>query len=174
MNNRDNSKAISILKFLTFSLFFAVFMMIMMLTFQKSSETLALSSTITSHLKTALVQSGISFRDIAWVNEGNVRRLAHVCEYFVLGVTALFALTAVYRNYFYTVPSSLVVCALVSYGDQLIKGVLPTREFDYVDLYLDLLGYVMGICVALIVLLLGKLVISSTVILVRSLMTKKQ
>lgn len=172
MNNRDNTRIINILKCLTFSLFLAVFMTIMMLTFQKSSETLALSGTITAHIKSALIESGISFRDIAWVNEGNVRRLAHVCEYFVLGVTALFALTAVYRNYFYTVPSALVVCALVSYGDQLVKGVLPTREFDYVDLYLDLLGYVMGICLALIILLLGRLIISSTVMLVRSLKAK--
>lgn len=38
----------------------------------------------------------------------------------------------------------LVFCTGVSFVDQLIKGVLPGREFDWSDMLFDFVGYVVG------------------------------
>lgn len=45
-----------------------------------------------------------------------------------------------------------MLCVAVSLMDQIVKGILPGREFDWRDMPFDLIGYVIGILVMAIVL----------------------
>ena len=45
-----------------------------------------------------------------------------------------------------------MLCVAVSLLDQIVKWILPGREFDFVDMRFDLIGYVIGILVMAIVL----------------------
>lgn len=77
----------------------------------------------------------------------NIRKLGHIPEYLTLGITMTFAWYVTDRRWMYL--RSLLLCFSVSISDQLLKGILPTREFDATDLPFDFAGYVVGIVVVL-------------------------
>lgn len=72
-----------------------------------------------------------------------MRKIGHLVEYIPLGLSTCFAFGG-WR--------ALAFCVVVSFVDQLIKGILPGREFDWKDMPFDLIGYVVGILVMAIVL----------------------
>lgn len=121
----------------------SVVLLIMFFTLQSSSDTMALSSDVTGFVRSMAARFG--FGDSAWICESGMRRLAHVAEYGFLGIVTM-SILSYRKSLYYSLPIATMVCALVSYCDQLIKGYLPTREFDFYDLHYDLLGYAIGIC----------------------------
>ena len=72
-----------------------------------------------------------------------MRKIGHLVEYIPLGLSTCFA----FRGW-----RALMFCVFVSFVDQLIKGILPGREFDWRDMPFDLIGYGVGILVMAIVL----------------------
>ena len=76
-----------------------------------------------------------------------MRKIGHLVEYIPLGLSTCFA----FRGW-----RALVFCVVVSFVDQLIKGILPDREFDWIDMPFDFIGYVVGILAMAVVLRIRK------------------
>lgn len=93
----------------------------------------AISSVVNSHVETNW-----------WNNYILMRKLAHIPEYFLLGMSSVIALRKWWK--------AGMLCVAVSLLDQIVKWILPGREFDFVDMRFDLIGYVVGILVMAIVL----------------------
>lgn len=72
-----------------------------------------------------------------WNSMPHFRKIGHVIEYFLLGISS--------RIMVEKACSSLVVCAVVSVLDQLLKIVIPLRHFDSTDLIFDAIGYMVGV-----------------------------
>lgn len=80
-----------------------------------------------------------------WANTDVLRKLAHIVEYFLLGLAANSASNLSFRKY--PIIKNLVICFVVSFTDQIMKGFVPGREFDGFDLILDVIGYTSAIFV---------------------------
>lgn len=59
-----------------------------------------------------------------------VRRLAHVVEYFVLGLVVCVGLNRIGGDAWRSTMITPALCFVISLADQLIKWMLPTRHFD--------------------------------------------
>ena len=104
----------------------AIVLLIVFLTLQNPQETTRLSGTVQQWLK----KIGIHVPSVT------LRHLAHIPLYLVLGVTLAIA----FRSGFVFLPA-----VLIALGDELLKHFLPTREFDWLDLGLDLVSLAAGI-----------------------------
>lgn len=86
--------------------------------------------------------------DCSWFyNVAKLRKLAHVPEYFLLGVAVSLSwvmYTDRIRNVLFR---SVFMCFTVSLLDQLVKRFIAGREFDVSDMAFDNVGYVMGIII---------------------------
>ena len=73
-----------------------------------------------------------------WVRDSHwVRSFAHIPEYFILGCCFYFGFSfSTAKPFVWTV----AVCFGIGLLDEGLKALLPTREFDPVDLGLDLVG----------------------------------
>lgn len=82
------------------------------------------------------------------------RRLAHVAEFFPVGLFAMGLALALARGRVvwmrYIVAGVALFCLLCSFGDQVHKVFVPGREFDAADMALDAAGYGMGIALYLL------------------------
>lgn len=117
----------------------AAFGMILGLTLQSARGTTALSDWCRDALLKILPEgSGAA----AWAAR-NIRRLGHVPEYFLLGVTAYGAMQSSFPGK-KVILRTLAVCAAVSAGDECLKAMLPTRHFDILDMPMDVIGYALG------------------------------
>ncbi|MBM6689062.1 VanZ family protein [Collinsella tanakaei] len=123
---------------------FAVFF----LTEQSAQDTTSLSNGIVQVILCVLVIFQIEPTGIdPWLISWFVRKLAHTVEFFVIGMFAAATCIAwtkqggVHRAFvratFLSVASSLF--------DQFHKLFVPGREFDYLDLAFDALGYLIAI-----------------------------
>lgn len=111
------------------------------LTFQNSQA----SKQLTENTQVAINSVIASKRSSThwWNDYILMRKIGHLIEYIPLGLSTCFA----FRGW-----RELVFCVVVSFVDQLIKGILPGREFDWIDMPFDFIGYVVGILVMAIVL----------------------
>lgn len=111
------------------------------LTFQNSQA----SKQLTENTQVAINSVIASKRSSThwWNDYILMRKIGHLIEYIPLGLSTCFA----FRGW-----RALVFCVVVSFVDQLIKGILPGREFDWIDMPFDFIGYVVGILVMAIVL----------------------
>lgn len=82
-----------------------------------------------------------------WSNPDFLRKSAHIAEYLLLGICVMFGVIFNFQECLLI--KSVSVCFGISFLDQMIKGMIPGREFDVTDFPLDFLGYTFG---ALIVL----------------------
>ena len=122
-------------------------LLILGLTLQDAEGTTELSGGFRENLIQMVQKLGISKEQLilAWWNDpGHVRKLGHVLEYFILGLSSAFLFWKRGKNF---VLKALLFCAVVSILDQLLKKCLPTRHFDATDLPFDLVGYGGGILV---------------------------
>lgn len=128
-------------------LVFLSLLLILGLTLQDAEGTTELSGGFRENLIQMVQKLGISEEqmNLAWWNDpGHVRKLGHVLEYFILGLSSAFLFWKRGKNF---VLKALLFCAVVSILDQLLKKCLPTRHFDATDLPFDLVGYGGGILV---------------------------
>ena len=104
------------------------------LTFQNG----AASKQLTEHTQSAISRMISSQAETNWWNNYILmRKLGHIPEYFLLGMSSVIAL----RKWW----EAGILCIAVSFSDEIVKGLLPSREFDFVDMRFDLIGYVIGI-----------------------------
>ena len=52
-----------------------------------------------------------------------------------------------------------IFCVTISFIDEVVKGLLPGREFDFIDMRFDLIGYAIGIALALVEIEIWKKII---------------
>ena len=104
------------------------------LTFQNSQA----SKQLTENTQVAIDSVIASKRSSTywWNDYIFMRKLGHLVEYIPLGLSTCFA----FRGW-----RALVFCVVVSFVDQLVKGILPGIEFDWIDMPFDFIGYVVGI-----------------------------
>ena len=99
------------------------------------------------------VQSGRLASVRMWIG-ANVRRVAHIVEFFFVGLFASVAVVCFSRHPWSVcsrcVPVSLF-CAACSVGDQVHKIFVPGRHFDMIDLGFDAVGYVTAMLLVLLV-----------------------
>jgi VanZ family protein len=88
-----------------------------------------------------------------WYNLRNFRRLAHIPEYFLLGVSAYGLCGCIFQKRYLWL-KVLLGCLVISLADELLKGILPTREFDFLDMLFDFVGYFGAIVIVGVVKLL--------------------
>lgn len=127
---------------------FFVLLVILALTLQDAEGTMQMTESVQSMVVPLAVTTDHADWDITKL----LRKLAHTVEYFFLGLTAMFA-------FYHTSPRSCGLkafgfCAVVSFLDQCLKGCLPTREFDATDFPFDIVGYVLGVWVMAVVMVM--------------------
>ena len=83
-----------------------------------------------------------------WNNYILMRKLGHIPEYFLLGLSSVIALGRWWK--------AGMLCVAVSLLDQIVKWILPGREFDWIDMPFDFIGYVVVILAIAIVLRIRK------------------
>ena len=131
-------------KYIAFILFLCIAAGIFALTLQSAEGTSVLTASVLEKISGLLRKAGVPEEKIsaAWWNNGrNIRKAAHTAEYFLLGVAA--GILFKHRNN--QILKAFLLCALISFADQCVKGLLPTREFDWTDFPFDIAGYAMGI-----------------------------
>ena len=130
-----------------------IIIIILALTFQSPEKTGTLSMGVQEAVVSTVSNVGVERKKLIqcwWYDFNNFRRLAHIVEYFPLGISVVIPFRIVCKKK--SVRFSFLVCALVSLIDQSLKGILPTREFDVKDIVLDLIGYAMGILLTAILI----------------------
>ena len=55
-----------------------------------------------------------------------------------------------------------IFCVTISFIDEVVKGLLPGREFDFIDMRFDLIGYAIGIALALVGIEIWKKIIRNS------------
>lgn len=127
-------------RILSISLFGAALALIAFLSLQPFAQTDSATRRIIDIILS--INNAINRREVAWGGMYVVvRKLAHVVEYFILGLAAAYLFTGSRHRILY--PS--VLSAAVSVADQCTKIAIPRREFDLTDMPFDFLGYMLGI-----------------------------
>lgn len=121
---------------------------ILLLTLQKPTDTKALSSGTRQILIRVGEKLGIDTDSEWWNTSNTVRSLGHTIEYFVLGLVAGIAFKK--KRY------ALIVCACISFADQMVKIIVPTRHFDWNDLPFDIVGYGSAILITWVISIAGR------------------
>ena len=134
-------------KYLAWLGVFVNIVIIFALTSQDATATTQLSSN-TRDMIVEITNTAVEVAQYSWWYV-NIRKLGHIPEYFGLGVTTAFAWHVTRRRRW--ILKTILMCATVSLSDQLLKGMLPTREFDVTDLPFDLVGYGVGILIVMMV-----------------------
>ena len=133
-----------------------IIIIILALTFQSPEKTGTLSMSVQEAVVSTVSNVGVDRKKTIqcwWYNFSNFRKLAHIGEYFPLGISVAIPFYLIRKKK--PIVFSFFICSIVSLIDQIIKGILPTREFDEKDLMLDLIGYVMGILLTAIFIKIG-------------------
>ena len=149
----DKKKRLSFFTVIPWVMVAASLLLIFGLTLQDKKGTTKLSEGTRETMVTVAVNSGASAEavDSAWWNDSkNIRRLAHVPEFLLLGISITLAL----RHMTYFIVRGFGCCAAVSLLDETLKGILPNREFDFIDMGFDLIGYAFGIVIGVMLLTL--------------------
>ena len=55
-----------------------------------------------------------------------------------------------------------IFCVTISFIDEVVKGLLPGREFDFIDMRFDLIEYAIGIALALVEIEIWKKIIRNS------------
>ena len=134
-------------KLLTVILFLLALSLIVFLTFQNSGKSGELSNGITDRILHFLWESGLMKYDFIRNSDFGyvlVRKIGHIAEYFLLGMTAML----LFRKFPKALLKAVLLCAAISLLDQSVKSFLPGREFDPTDFPYDFAGYASGAFIA--------------------------
>lgn len=128
-------------------------LLILLLTTQNSFRSGMLSNRILDQFYRFIRRSGLykyKFIYLFFIDYSQIRKLAHIAEYFLLGASAML----LFRKSEYAFLKAIGVCAAISFSDQFIKLFIPGREFDWTDLPYDAAGYLLGILLVLLILMI--------------------
>lgn len=116
------------------------------LTLQDPRGSVELSNNTRSFLADLCDRIGISSQGKWWNTAVHIRWLAHLAEYFLLGITAEIAFVRVLWVFFF--------CFGISLLDQIVKIFVPVRHFDIRDIPFDMAGYGLGISAGYLILMM--------------------
>lgn len=111
--------------------------MVLFFTFQDAEGTTRLSESVRQWLE----NRGLRIESHA------LRSNIHILEYFIVGLAVL----AFGASRGWTVVISVIVCGAIALLDESIKVLLPTREFDVVDLIKDWVGVAVAIGIVVLI-----------------------
>lgn len=111
--------------------------MILFFTFQDAEGTTRLSESVRQWLE------GYGIKAESHALRSNI----HILEYFIVGLAVL----AFGASRGWTVVISVIVCAGIALLDESIKVLLPTREFDVVDLIKGWVGVAVAVGIAVLI-----------------------
>lgn len=129
------------------SLFSAILVMaaIILLTFQSSTASVAMSVKFQNIVKTFL-----GSRTPAWVLDMKLlRAFAHVFLYFPLSAALFYVFSRYGHSCGIAAFSAFLTASAFGLADEAVKMFLPSREFDFADWTLDIFGIVLGILFSL-------------------------
>ena len=138
-------------RFIRYILLLIAVLAILLLTVQSVSGTMTLSNSFLKLITTICTKLGIS-TDAWWNSSVHIRRLGHVIEYAILGLTAGIAFKKPWKAF--------IFCAGISLLDQFTKIFVPVRHFDTKDIPFDMAGIVVGLAVIMVV----KMVVESVAV----------
>lgn len=119
---------------------------ILCLTFQNIEQTARITNATRQMIISTAEEQGIE-REVTverwWSNTDILRKIAHIIEFIPLGLTVLAAGTLTFKTK--KIKKCVMICMIVSISDQLLKILVPGREFDALDLFFDAVGYFIGI-----------------------------
>lgn len=136
------------------SLICLVVLIIFLLTLQGPDGTIAISVDAQG-LLTRIIRF-LTGNESWQISVHDVRRLAHVPEYGLLGLVVCIGLNRITGRIWRSAMLTPAFCFVISFTDQIIKWMLPTRHFDASDLVLDVVGYGVATLVVTIVALIVK------------------
>lgn len=116
-----------------------VILFILYLTTQSPHDTRQLSDGLQEVLLSEFPDAqGRWTTDLHWF-----RSLLHLPLYFILGIVAGAALRKFWKAF--------SICAVIAASDETLKIFLPTREFQAIDVGMDIVGAIVGIAVVWLV-----------------------
>ena len=117
-------------------------------------KNVAMSEEFRKLLVKAFERLGIS-SDTWWNSSSGIRKLGHVIEYGLLGITSGIAFIDGSRVFKGTV-IALALCTTVSVLDQVVKIFVPIRHFDWTDIPFDIAGSLVGVGIVVIIKMLAE------------------
>lgn len=76
-----------------------------------------------------------------------VRKIAHILIYFILGILCMWALVSYELKLKVKVFAALAICAVYATTDELHQLFVDGRGFQYLDIFLDFCGALLGVLV---------------------------
>ena len=118
-----------------------VLLTLLYLTFQSPQQTTEESGLVQRWLMSLFEAFNDSGEVPAWVYDMHtVRSLAHIPEYLLLGIALWVGFKSVTKRMVFTCIWTLLTGGIIGLLDEGLKELLPTREFDLGDWWLDLVG----------------------------------
>lgn len=125
--------------------------LIVFLSAMNTEATTRLSMGTLERLGYLSVLLGIDPTGAWWYDPRMIRRLAHIPEYFILGVATFAVWKSLIKSISWSMPMTFITCVGISYADQCFKARIPGREYDPLDFPFDLIGYVFGLLIAALI-----------------------
>lgn len=75
-----------------------------------------------------------------------IRKLAHFCEYLVLGILSYFCFKDINKSRFYVI--AIIFCVLYAVSDEFHQLFIDGRSFGYLDILIDSLGSASGVLIS--------------------------
>lgn len=153
MSNQRSATASQVFLVL-FRVLFTIFALwTMVFIFSNSLEIADISSQRSARLLAA-INAFLAKADIPLLTEHIVRKLAHFCEYALLGFWYTLCLRVYTRHYIRHISWPLLLLLLVANIDETIQTFVSGRSGELKDVWLDFSGGITGLFCALVLILL--------------------
>ena len=83
-----------------------------------------------------------------------VRKLAHFCEYMLLGFVGMIWLDLFTKHYIKHISWPILFCVLVAISDETLQKFVSGRSSQVTDVWIDTFGSITGVGIGLIVILI--------------------
>lgn len=153
MSEKRTFSASSVLLVLFRILFTGFAIWTMVFIFSNSMEIADLSAQRSGHVM-ALINGYLGKFQLGPLSEHAVRKLAHFCEYALLGFWYTLCLRVYTRHYIRHISWPLFLLLLVANVDETIQTFVAGRSGQISDVWLDFFGGVSGVLFALVIIVL--------------------
>ena len=108
-----------------------------------------------SHVVTSYINKALSYLPYnIQLTEYQVRKLAHITEFCVLGFFLVLCLRAYTKRLIAFCAWPLLIGLFIAVSDEFIQSFVPGRSSSVRDVFIDFIGVSFGTCVAIFILLI--------------------
>ena len=152
MNHKKQSTGLLVMRILFTLFLLGTIAFIFLNSSQIGSLSSLRSQRVTEILNSVLARAGVGVT----LTEGMVRKLAHFCEYCLLGFWLMLTLRVYTRRLLAFIAWPLLGGLGTAVLDEFFQTMIPGRSGQVSDVVIDFVGVLMGLCVALFIqMLLG-------------------